>query len=78
MLTLYRGHWIIRHCDERWVCEITEKASSEILPTTVTASIQEGPIVCLARAKNLVDRYCEAFALTFRNPRQGGRSSPPT
>jgi hypothetical protein len=57
MLTLYRGHWIMIFFGQRWLCEITERASAEILPTRTSADVSEGPIICIERAKRLIDVY---------------------
>ena len=57
MLTLYRGHWILTFCEQQWSSEITERATAEMLPTSVRATLTEGPGVCLARAKRLIDLY---------------------
>ena len=65
MLTLYRGHWILTFCNLRWSSEITEWITGEILPTSVSAETDEGPEVCLTRAKRLVDVY-----LRTSEPRQ--------
>lgn len=62
MLTLYRGHWLLLLCDRAWWCEITEIATREILPTAVTAELEEGPGACIDRAKALVDRYADGMA----------------
>ena len=57
MLRLYRGHWIALFFASSWRCEITECATGEILPTTATASPDEGVLICLERARELIDQY---------------------
>ena len=54
----YRGHRIVVHCDMGLTAEIAELKSMQTLPTMATATRAEGPEVCLARAKELVDLYC--------------------
>ena len=57
MLAYYRGHVIVLLKDELFTAEITEQVTASPLPTRVSATEQEGPEVCLERAKALVDLY---------------------
>ena len=57
LLTIYREHIIIVLVDSFLSAEITEKSTSAPLPTKVTATVDEGYAVLLARAKALIDLY---------------------
>lgn len=59
MLIAYRGHIILVLQDGELTAEITERGSSEILPTKVSATLEEGLDVCIERAKALIDAYIE-------------------
>ena len=57
MLTLYRGIWIVLLHDAALTAELTEVRTGHPLPTSAGASLEEGAVVYLGRAKVVVDRY---------------------
>jgi len=58
----YRGH-IIRLIEGRsWSAELVELKSGALLPTTVTATADEGIDVCAERARELIDLYLSVQA----------------
>jgi hypothetical protein len=57
MLTYYRGHVIVLLSDEMLTAEITELSTRTPLPTKASARQEEGPVICVERAKVIVDLY---------------------
>jgi hypothetical protein len=53
----YRGHLIRLIGGEYWSAELIELATGTMLPTTVTATADEGVDVCARRAHDLIDLY---------------------
>ena len=73
-LRLYRGHWLhVLHRGERWVWEATEYGSLALLPTSVSADLEEGPEVCLNRGRTLVDQYCRVQPKTAHHSMHGSK-----
>lgn len=56
----YRGHEIRITKRDDWSVELVELESGAILPTKVTAPAAEALMVCVDRARNLVDLYLGA------------------
>lgn len=77
MLTLYRGHWIVLLSDIELTAEATEIGTNTPLPTTVRASLEEGPSVCLKRARALIDTYLGVQQVPARTG-AGLGSQPPS
>lgn len=53
---MHRGYRIAVRQDGVWVARITH-ARGTVMPLSVHASLAEGESVCLARAREAVDRY---------------------
>jgi hypothetical protein len=56
----YRGHEIRITRQGNWSVELVELKTGTKLPTKVTAPAAEELIVCVDRARNLVDLYIQA------------------
>jgi hypothetical protein len=56
----YRGHLIRFIGGDSWSAELVELATGTVLPTTVSATPDEGVDVCAARAHELIDIYLAA------------------
>lgn len=56
----YRGHEIRITRAEHWSVELVELKTGTLLPTKVTAPAAEALIVCVDRARSLVDLYVQA------------------
>lgn len=55
----YRGHEIRISRDDAWSAELIELRTGALLPTKVTAEAVEEMVVCVERARSLVDLYLE-------------------
>lgn len=53
---LYRNYRIAVRQAETWSARITH-VRGPVVPTHATATLEEGSAVCLARARQIVDRY---------------------
>lgn len=59
MLSFYRGHTIIVLIDDVMSAEISERCSGLVLPTKVSVLLEEGELVLLQRAQDLIDMYID-------------------
>jgi hypothetical protein len=71
----YRGHLIRLIEGVLWRAELVERDTGAMLPTMVTASMDEGVEVCAERARELIDRYLEAEVMVDRRRRLGDAPS---
>jgi hypothetical protein len=65
----YRGHLIRLIETDRWSAELVELRSGALLPTTVSATADEGEEICAERARCLIDLYLDAQAERDRRRR---------
>jgi hypothetical protein len=53
---LYRGYRIAIRQTDGFVARITHVRGT-LVPLDAYATLQEGPVTCVSRARNLIDRY---------------------
>lgn len=72
----YRGHMIRLFGGSWWRAQLVELRSGVMLPTTVTATPEEGSAICVARARALIDLYMADEGHGDRRRRHGDHHRP--